>query len=60
MAINMKQEIMDKNNLSLLQDDFLIDCYFEAIQLNLDPQFIAILDQEIKHRNLPEEKRIRL
>ncbi|MCG7344256.1 sporulation histidine kinase inhibitor Sda [Sporosarcina sp. ACRSL] len=33
-----------------IPDDFLIDSYKKAIALNLCPQFISLLEKEIKRR----------
>lgn len=38
--------------LNLLQDEFLIDCYYAAIELNLDADFVKILKDEIQMRSL--------
>ncbi|WP_332697081.1 sporulation histidine kinase inhibitor Sda [Halalkalibacter lacteus] len=41
--------------LDLLDDESLLESYYEAIKLNLDIEFISILKDEIKERGLSEE-----
>lgn len=39
-------------SLNLLDDQFLIEAYYNALKLDLDTDFIRILEEEILHRNL--------
>ena len=41
-----------------LSDKELFDSYEKAIELNLDKEFIQLLEQEIKDRNLMLPKRV--
>uniref|UniRef100_UPI00403F5A4D sporulation histidine kinase inhibitor Sda n=1 Tax=Paenibacillus sp. FSL K6-0276 TaxID=2921450 RepID=UPI00403F5A4D len=36
----------------MLKDDDLINCYFAAVELNSDEDFLQILLEEIKRRHL--------
>jgi hypothetical protein len=38
--------------MHLLNDDQLINCYFEALELKLDDTFIHLILNEINKRNL--------
>jgi developmental checkpoint coupling sporulation initiation to replication initiation len=38
--------------MQLLQDKYLIECYFQAIELNLEEDFVRLLLFEIKRRNI--------
>ncbi|WP_440499965.1 sporulation histidine kinase inhibitor Sda [Sporosarcina sp. SAFN-015] len=40
-----------------IPDDFLLDSYKKAIALNLCPQFITLLEKEIKRRSIRFSKR---
>ncbi|MGG0669606.1 sporulation histidine kinase inhibitor Sda [Lederbergia citrisecunda] len=40
-----------------IPDDFLMDSYKKAIALNLCPQFITLLEKEIKRRSIHSSKR---
>ena len=39
-----------------IPDDFLMDSYKKAIALNLCPQFITLLENEIKRRSIHSSK----
>ncbi|WP_245732825.1 sporulation histidine kinase inhibitor Sda [Salinibacillus kushneri] len=41
---------------SYLTDEKLVDAYQKALQLQLENEFIKILEEEIQVRNLPESK----
>ncbi|WP_155837033.1 sporulation histidine kinase inhibitor Sda [Aneurinibacillus terranovensis] len=38
--------------MELLSDNALLEAYFKALQLNLETDFIVLLRDEIKRRNL--------
>lgn len=38
--------------LKLISDETLIDSYYKALQLKLEPDFVDLLLAEIKRRNL--------
>lgn len=38
--------------MHLVPDDLLLDSYHKAMKRNLDKQFIELLEEEIKRRNL--------
>lgn len=38
--------------MTRLSDDLLIESYFKAIELSLDPEFIALIELEIHRRKL--------
>ncbi|MFC5604178.1 sporulation histidine kinase inhibitor Sda [Sporosarcina koreensis] len=40
-----------------IPDDFLMDTYKKAIALNLCPQFITLLEKEIRRRSIHSSKR---
>jgi len=40
-----------------LKDDFLIDSYLRALELDLDPLFIEMLKNEIDRRNINLEEK---
>ena len=40
-----------------LKDDFLIDSYLKALELNLDPLFIQMLKDEIDRRKINLEEK---
>jgi developmental checkpoint coupling sporulation initiation to replication initiation len=42
--------------MRLLSNEILIDTYYKAIDLKLDKDFIRLLMQEIKRRNLHVDK----
>ncbi|MFC4775601.1 sporulation histidine kinase inhibitor Sda [Paenibacillus sp. GCM10023252] len=45
--------------MELLSDEMLVDTYHAAIQFNLEPEFIRLLIQELKRRQInPEASRI--
>lgn len=46
-----------RHKLLSIPDDFLIDSYKKAIALNLCPQFIILLENEIKRRSIHSSKR---
>ncbi|OXS77410.1 sporulation histidine kinase inhibitor Sda [Domibacillus enclensis] len=33
-------------------DQFIIDAYKKAVELKLDPEFLRLLEEELKRRNL--------
>ncbi|MDC3416797.1 sporulation histidine kinase inhibitor Sda [Aquibacillus salsiterrae] len=42
--------------LHSLSDEKLVNCYYEALNLDLEPDFIDLILEEIDHRGLlPEE-----
>lgn len=43
------------SSLNLLPNELLQESYQEAIQLNLDTDFIKILEQEIKKREISND-----
>jgi len=43
------------SSLNLLPNELLQESYQEAIQLNLDTDFIKILEQEIKKRGISND-----
>ena len=38
-----------------MTDELLIECYFLAIELHLQPEFITLLETEIRRRSLSNE-----
>ncbi|SMG56836.1 developmental checkpoint coupling sporulation initiation to replication initiation [Paenibacillus aquistagni] len=40
------------SDMALLSDELLVDSYYQAVQLNLDEEFIALLLAEIQRRGL--------
>lgn len=40
-----------------LKDDFLIESYLKAVELELDPLFIEMLKKEIDRRNINLEEK---
>lgn len=40
------------SDMALLSDELLIDSYYQAVQLHLDEEFIALLLAEIQRRRL--------
>jgi hypothetical protein len=40
------------SSMYILRDQQLLDCYFQSIEYKLDQAFIALLQTEIKKRNL--------
>lgn len=41
-----------------MSDELLIEAYFQAIKLKLDPDFIYLLETEIRHRSLAHKIKI--
>lgn len=41
-----------------MSDELLIEAYFQAIKLKLDPDFIYLLETEIRHRSLSHKIKI--
>lgn len=39
-------------SMRVLQDEHLLDCYVQAVELSLDPQFVGMLYEEIERRKL--------
>lgn len=39
-------------HVDILSDELLMDTYLKAIQLELDPEFIELLHNEIKRRSV--------
>ncbi|GGF96889.1 sporulation histidine kinase inhibitor Sda [Paenibacillus abyssi] len=45
--------------MKILSDEMLVETYYVAVQLKLEPEFIALLQAEIKCRSIePETFRI--
>lgn len=38
--------------MEYLSDELLIESYFKANELNLSPDFLALIEEEIQRRNL--------
>ena len=38
-------------------DQFILDAYKKAVDLNLEPDFIRLLEEELKRRNVPIHKK---
>jgi len=44
--------------VEILSDDMLLESYYTAVQLKLDPAFIRLLAAEMQRRNLKPDLRI--
>ena len=49
MKQNLKLEV---NSMTRLSDNLLIESYFKAVELQLDPEFITLIKLEIHRRKL--------
>lgn len=46
---------IEKMSLKLLSDETFLQCYAEAVKLELSPDFISLLKKEIEKRSLGEK-----
>jgi len=46
---------IEKMSLKLLSDETLLQCYADAVKLELSPDFISLLKKEIEKRSLGEK-----
>ena len=42
----------ERTNMIEQTDQFIIDAYKKAVELKLDPEFLRLLEEELKRRNL--------